>query len=638
MCPTPKSRPVRTDLKKKVLGGQLLDEFCLVTGLRFRVENLADYNDGELPIPFRRRVFPSSLDGEHIIGNIVFRIIDDELFDRIHDDDAVSLCCLSILQLVLLGVEGKRKIPYWMLRLANDRGTMPAARLTLDETEARLDWWISSRAYFDGGIGQAERVPRHLNRQNMYEVPSEFYRQFEEQKRDIEKQKRDIEEIRKKEADHQETYEKVRKFMEDMNVELVRQANKRPIIVSQHYGISDLSEFPSMQMPAHSTTPFWQPTIPLHPGTYNWQSPIPSHMGNPNLQPPIGRHHDAAGLFDQNILNPGKREHRPSIYKWSPYMEQPHSTDLPKKRGNKTKNNVKKSNLSPLNLGNALHDDNEGGDDVMFLGVQFTGNYLVYKNVNISKEDRGRQLAMMNLAHEFNDTSTTKDELRKAYEECRDIPLEQRALIEKFLKIKADLDYEMNNDLLLKETMLEKQIRDKIHISYQQAWRGKDYDSYVSQLSTPCAYDRCCAFKWSMKGNKSGGCSHGWNQSDYANCICVESVNAHSVIYRKEPVLKLAETYRAMVQQCNPEQVRLTVLTKLQEALDEEAILEEQILVLMHRFADRRHDRGGHEKVVHLKSVRDEEHGRKATTDDKLYRHVKALLLNTSFHSYRLNK
>nr|GEU52714.1 ribonuclease H-like domain-containing protein [Tanacetum cinerariifolium] len=40
-----------------------------------------------------------------------------------------------------------------------------------------------------------------------------------------------------------------------------------------------------------------------------------------------------------------------------------------------------------------------------------------------------------------------KDELRKAYEECRDIPLEQRALIENFLKIEADLDYEMNNDM-----------------------------------------------------------------------------------------------------------------------------------------------------------------------------------------------
>nr|GEZ08930.1 hypothetical protein [Tanacetum cinerariifolium] len=71
---------------------------------------------------------------------VLLRIIDDELFDRLRNDDAVSLCCLGILQLVLLGVEGKRRIPNWMLRLENDRvGNLPAARLTPDETEARSD-------------------------------------------------------------------------------------------------------------------------------------------------------------------------------------------------------------------------------------------------------------------------------------------------------------------------------------------------------------------------------------------------------------------------------------------------------------------------------------------------------------------
>ncbi|GJX25110.1 hypothetical protein Tco_0231406 [Tanacetum coccineum] len=342
------------------------EEFCLVTGLRFGVENWVDYaNDNEL-IPFRRRVFPSYLDGQHITGTM----------------------------LVLLGVEGKRRVPDWMLWLANDRvGNTPATRLTPDEIEARSDWWISSRAYFDGGIGQAERVPRHLNRKNMYEVPLDFYREFKEQKRVLEQQKRDIKEIRKNKADRQQMYEKVRKFIEGMNVEPVRQVNKGPINVSQHYGISDLSEFPSMQVHLigkarcrpQSATPYWQPAIPSHPGIYNWQSQMSSHMGNPKLQSPIEMHHDAAGLFDQNILNRGKREQRPSIYKRTLYMEQPPTTVLPKQRGNKTKNNVKKDNLSPLNLGNAFDDDNEGGADVMFLGAQFTGNYLVYENVDVSK-------------------------------------------------------------------------------------------------------------------------------------------------------------------------------------------------------------------------------------------------------------
>nr|GFA07116.1 hypothetical protein [Tanacetum cinerariifolium] len=41
----------------------------------------------------------------------------------------------------------------------------------------------------------------------------------------------------------------------------------------------------------------------------------------------------------------------------------------------------------------------------------------------------------------------------------------------------------------------------------------------------------------------------------------------------------------------NPENVRSNILMKLHEALDKEAIFEEQILFLMHRFVDRFTDR-----------------------------------------------
>ncbi|GJU20357.1 hypothetical protein Tco_1153699 [Tanacetum coccineum] len=420
------------------------EEFFLVTGLRFGVKNFVDYDDVESRIPFRIRVFPSNLDGEPITGNMVFKIIDDELFDRLHDDDVVSLCCLGILQLVLLGVECKRRIPELLLEKKGKfmgsmvdgffHGNLPSEILTPDETEARAKWWISSRAYFDGGIGQSERLPRHLNRQNMYEVPSELYRHFEEQKREIEEQKKVVEEIRRNEAERKSTYDKMVKFLERMNVEPVREANTGPIFVNQHFGISDLSEPRSMQggpssfqthpnsssffnigtptnwqtpmqsqpgpsnwhsqMPAQSATPYWQPAFPSHPGTYNWQSPIPSHMGNTNLQPPIERHHVAPDIFNQNILNRGKREQRPSYYKQSPYMEQPPTTILPKQRGNKKKNNVTKANLSPLNLGNAFADENVGGDDVVFLGGRFTGNYLVYENVDPQKVRREHYITL----------------------------------------------------------------------------------------------------------------------------------------------------------------------------------------------------------------------------------------------------
>ncbi|GKB50899.1 hypothetical protein Tco_0901652 [Tanacetum coccineum] len=56
-------------------------------------------------------------------------------------------------------------------------------------------------------------------------------------------------------------------------------------------------------------------------------------------------------------------------------------------------------------------------------------------------------------------------------------------------------------------------------------------------------------------------------------------------------LMTLEADIRTTIVEDNPEQVRLNVLMKLQEAIEEETILEEQILALMHRFADRFTDR-----------------------------------------------
>ncbi|GJT25141.1 hypothetical protein Tco_0895078 [Tanacetum coccineum] len=87
--------------------------------------------------------------------------------------------------------------------------------------------------------------------------------------------------------------------------------------------------------------------------------------------------------------------------------------------------------------------------------------YFTYENVNPNKEDRGHQLAIMNLGHQFDNAITAKDEMRKAYEECRDIPLMQRALIENFMKKESELGQQMQNALFRKAAKLENQIRDK---------------------------------------------------------------------------------------------------------------------------------------------------------------------------------
>ncbi|GKF56412.1 hypothetical protein Tco_0166752 [Tanacetum coccineum] len=49
-------------------------------------------------------------------------------------------------------------------------------------------------------------------------------------------------------------------------------------------------------------------------------------------------------------------------------------------------------------------------------------------------EDMVRQKAILDLALQFEDVCTTKDDLRKAYEKCNDISQESRALIDNFLK------------------------------------------------------------------------------------------------------------------------------------------------------------------------------------------------------------
>nr|GEZ92213.1 phospholipase-like protein [Tanacetum cinerariifolium] len=214
--------------------------------------------------------FSSHLDGQPITGIDVVNAIAGPTFAELYDDNAVGLCCLGILQLVCLGAESRRNVPKWLLRIANDRvawnkypwgsyvwptlysqlrnanvrrwgalyvdqprteddpttysifgytwafkENIPAARLTQDDNEARSDWWISSRAYFDGFIDQVECVPFDLSRQNMYEIPSDIYRQFVEQKIELERNRKDVDDI----------MEQMLKFKEEMNARSVRQEN-----------------------------------------------------------------------------------------------------------------------------------------------------------------------------------------------------------------------------------------------------------------------------------------------------------------------------------------------------------------------------------------------------------------------------
>ncbi|GJT13925.1 RNA-directed DNA polymerase, eukaryota, reverse transcriptase zinc-binding domain protein [Tanacetum coccineum] len=171
----------------------------------------------------------------------------------------------------------------------------------------------------------------------------------------------------------QNIFEKMKKYMEELNVGTGE--NREPIIADQHYGLSDLSGFQSIQGgPSTFQTPTnnsifnmgtptnWQTSMPSQPGSSNWQSQMPAYTPTPNWQPPIPSHPGDAGLCDPRP----RRVQRPSVYIQSPYTPLPPTTELPKKRVGKTKKNSKNDNLSPMNLGNAFAHDNVGGDDCFF--------------------------------------------------------------------------------------------------------------------------------------------------------------------------------------------------------------------------------------------------------------------------------
>ncbi|GJU89005.1 hypothetical protein Tco_1301428 [Tanacetum coccineum] len=95
-------------------------------------------------------------------------------------------------------------------------------------------------------------------------------------------------------------------------------------------------------------------------------------------------------------------------------------------------------------------------------------------------KDKGRQNAILDLALQFENSCTAKDDLRNAYEKCNDISQESRALIDTFLKEGSDKDYELNLSMYGKAAKLETQMNAKL------AWLLEKY-YYRSQESVGCS-------------------------------------------------------------------------------------------------------------------------------------------------------
>ncbi|GKD42487.1 hypothetical protein Tco_1267132 [Tanacetum coccineum] len=178
------------------------------------------------PIPFKRRVFSSSLDGQPIRGKHVEALINSEAFKNIDDNDVVS-------------------------------ATQPTDEV--DKKSYSLTgflWafktWIleSFRAATNDYYTRYHRHPRIV----AWSLKNKFYlrmlRPFLHGQLPVERLVPDGIEAGSRWQTMEKTddmYSKMSMFMEDMRGGPVLQANKEPIIADQHCGISELSGFQSYQ-------------------------------------------------------------------------------------------------------------------------------------------------------------------------------------------------------------------------------------------------------------------------------------------------------------------------------------------------------------------------------------------------------
>ncbi|GJY07753.1 hypothetical protein Tco_0374807 [Tanacetum coccineum] len=274
------------------------EEFFLVNGLRFEVEYWADYNNEDDPILFRRRVFSSAKDGAQATPSYGHNMATPNWQTPMPSHPGTSNW-QSQMPSHLATPNWQPPIPSHPYdgAVVRDGGNVVVAwsgdvdvvDVCVVLVEMRMcggsvvgvawdGWlqWVVVRGFSGNMVGRRRRI---LERDSV---------------------------------------------CVDMKVGPVRQANKGPIIVGQHSGISDLSGFQSMQggpssfstanisffegaqaTPSYGhnmATPNWQTPMSSHIGTSNWQSQMPSHLAIPNWQPPIPSHPYDVGLLNPEIL------------------------------------------------------------------------------------------------------------------------------------------------------------------------------------------------------------------------------------------------------------------------------------------------------------------------------------------------
>ncbi|GJS86382.1 phospholipase-like protein [Tanacetum coccineum] len=442
------------------------EEFCLITGLRFGPENSDHYVEGINP--FKRLLFGSDIDGVHITGQMLLDKINDEEFSKLQDEDAVAVCQLAVLHLILLGRQPAHNIPEWWFRLRNssrwDRfyacqalpnrppakytlsgftwafktwiletykvpaleyythqqrypravawsnlkrfkrenlkkffdGVRPNRKLRADDFEAKAEWWVCSRNFFDGRIHEAPPIPPPVNLTSRFDVPKYIDQRLYEQQQIIV-------ELQKKNEAQDILLNEVYNFYKGQS---------KPVEVREHYGLTDLRPFQNSQgfqqavpkmfttqasdsfydvgqtTPIYSTT-FEQPMPSRYPTSYPGTPHIATPMAQQGFAPWSSTSYQAGpshvGGVNPDAMHHGKRETFPSKYQLSPFTCMPDTTVAPKKRANNIRNTTRNAIVSPLNLEKAGIDLNSQVEELVYLGSRATDDYISLHNVDHTK-------------------------------------------------------------------------------------------------------------------------------------------------------------------------------------------------------------------------------------------------------------
>ncbi|GJX68209.1 hypothetical protein Tco_0303936 [Tanacetum coccineum] len=390
------------------------------------------------------------MDGNHITGRMLLAKIESKEFDTLDNEDSVGVCLLAILKLVLLGHEPRHNVPDWCLRNANVKwwevfyattieldsplpkysligftwafkGARPHQRLTPDAFEAQAEWWVSSRAFFEGRICEPPRIPSPVNQHSREDVLEDIYRHMAEQDRLLK-------EAQDKVDAHDSTINQMNVFLKGIQVGTMPRPMKGPTDVREHYGLSDFSVFQNNQggptiFTTHPCNSFFDgaqmtltyPALFDQPMSSRYSS---SYLTTPHIMTPRAQqgfvlwsstyqatfdprpqygsshNHDVGGVI-LDVMNRERRESRPSIFLQSPCMPLPATTVAPKKRVDKSRNKTRNVDVLTFDLGNEVVDDNAVDDEVMIMGARATDDYVLFENVDPNKVKRERYVECM---------------------------------------------------------------------------------------------------------------------------------------------------------------------------------------------------------------------------------------------------